>query len=61
MLDTWVTVLVLVSSFNEGPEVKQLSDISEIVINGCLAVILGVNRKVLGVLTDIFFLLEGRL
>ena len=54
MLDTWVTVLILVSYFNEGTEVKQLSDISEIVINGCN---LGVNRKVLGVLTVSFFLL----
>jgi hypothetical protein len=58
MLDRWVTVHILVSSFNEGPEVKQLSDISEIAIKGCVAVILGVNRKVLGVLTVGLFLVE---
>jgi len=40
MIDTWVTVLLLVSSFKEGPEVKQFSGVSEIVINGCIAVIL---------------------
>jgi hypothetical protein len=45
MIDTWVTVLILVSSFNEGPEVTQLSGFSEIAINGWVAVILGVNRK----------------
>jgi len=43
MIDTWVTVLILVSSFNEGPEVKQHSGISEIAINDCVAVIFGVN------------------
>jgi hypothetical protein len=48
-----------VSCFNEGPEVKQLSGVSEIVINGCVAVILVVNRKVMEVLTASFFLLEG--
>ena len=55
-MDTWVAVLILVSSFNEGSEVKQLSDVSEIVINGCVAVILGVNRKVMGVLAVSFSL-----
>ena len=33
MLDMWITVLILVSCFNERPEVKQLSDISDFVIN----------------------------
>jgi len=51
MLDTLVTVLILLSSFNEGPEVKQLSGVSEIVISGCVAVILGVYRKIMGGLT----------
>jgi len=60
LLDTWVTVLILVSSFNEVPEVKQLSGVFEIAINGCIAVILGVDRKVMGDLTVSFFLLEGR-
>jgi hypothetical protein len=59
MIDTLVTVLILVSSFSDGPEVKQLSGVYEIVINGCIAVILGVNRKTMGVLTVTFFLLEG--
>jgi hypothetical protein len=45
MIDTWVTVLVFVSSFSEGPEVKQLSGVSEIVINGCIAVILTKIKK----------------
>jgi hypothetical protein len=49
-----------VSSFNEVPEVKQLSGVFEIAINGCIAVILGVDRKVMGDLTVSFFLLEGR-
>jgi hypothetical protein len=53
---TWVTVLILVSSFNGGPEVKQLSGVSEIVINGCIAFILGVNRRSMGVLAVTFFL-----
>jgi hypothetical protein len=43
-----VTMLILVSSFNEGPEVKQLSGVSEIVIKVCITVILDVNRKILG-------------
>jgi hypothetical protein len=47
-----------VTSFNEGPEVKQLSCVSEIAINGCVAVILGVNRKVVGDLTVSLFLVE---
>ena len=56
----WVTVLILMASFNERPEVKQLSDVFEIVINGSIAVILGVNRKVIGVLTvNLFCLKEG--
>jgi len=60
MLDMWVTVLILMASFNERPEVKQLSDVFEIVINGSIAVILGVNRKVIGVLTvNLFCLKEG--
>ena len=58
MIDTLVTVLILLSSFNEGPEVKQLSSVSVI---GCIAVILGVNRKILGDLTMSFHLLEERL
>jgi hypothetical protein len=45
MIDLWVTALIMVSSFNEGPEVKQLSGVSEIVIKCCIAVILGVNGK----------------
>jgi len=44
-------VLILVSSFNEGPEEKQHSGVSEIAINGWV----GVNRKVVGVLTVRFF------
>jgi hypothetical protein len=60
MIDTWVTVLILVPSFNEGPDLKQLFGVSEIAINGCVAVILGVNRKIVGDLTVSFFLLEGR-
>jgi hypothetical protein len=58
MIDTLVTVLILVSSINEGPEVKQHSGVFEI---GCIAVILGVNRKIVGDLSVSFFLLEGRL
>jgi len=54
-MDAWVTVLILLSFFNEWPEVKQLSDISAIAINGCVAVILGVNRKVIGLLTVSLF------
>ena len=61
MIGTWVTVLILVSSFSEGPEVKQLSGFCDIVINGCVAVILGVNRRIMEVLTVTFFLVEGRL
>ena len=56
-----VTVLIVMLSFNEGPDVKQLSCVSEIAINGCVAVILGVNRKVVGVLTVGLFLVERRL
>jgi hypothetical protein len=37
---------------------KKLSDFSEI---GCIAVILGVNRKIVVNLTVSYFLLEGRL
>jgi len=55
MMDTLVTVLILLSYFNEWLEVKQLSDISAIAINGCVAVILCVNRKVIGVLTVSLF------
>ena len=54
MLDTWVTVLILVSSFNEGPEVKQLSGVSEISINGWATLILVVRRKLMGGLTVSF-------
>jgi len=54
-------VFIIVTSFNEGPEVKQLSCVSEIAINGFVAVILGINRKVVEVLTVRLFLLEGRL
>jgi hypothetical protein len=49
------------SSISEGPEMKQLSGVSEIVINGCIAAILGVNRKIVGKLNVSFCLLEGRL
>ena len=51
-------MLVIVFSFNEGPKVKQLSGVSEMSINGCVAVILGVRKKVLVVLIVGFFLLE---
>jgi len=61
MIDTWVTVLILVSSFNEGPEVKLLSGVSEIVINGCIDFILDINRKIVGDLTVSFFSLKGKL
>jgi hypothetical protein len=61
MIDTWVTVLILLSSFNGGPEVKQLSGYSEIVIKGCIAVILGVNRKIMGDLTVSFCWVEGNI
>jgi hypothetical protein len=47
-----------VSSFNERPELKQLSGFSEIIINGCVAVILGVNRKVVTDVAVGFFSLE---
>ena len=58
MVDTWVTVLKLVFSINEGPEFEQIPGFSEILINGCAAVVLGVNRKILGDLTVGFFFLE---
>ena len=45
MIDTLVTLSILVSNFNEGPEAKQLSGVSDTIINGCVAVILGVNKK----------------
>jgi hypothetical protein len=61
MIDTLVTVLILVSAISEGPEVKLLSGVSDTIINGCVAVILGVNRKIVGDLTVSFCLLEGRL
>jgi hypothetical protein len=61
MTDEWVIVLMLVTSFNGGPEVTQLSGVSEIAINGSVAVILGVNRNVASDLTVRFFLMEGRL
>jgi hypothetical protein len=60
MTDTWVTVRILASFFNGGPEVKQLSGVSEIVIYVCVAVILGVSRKIVEVLI-VFFLIEERL
>jgi hypothetical protein len=41
--------------------VKQFSGASDIVINGCKAVILGVNRKIMGDLTVSFFLLQEKL
>ena len=61
MLDTWVTMLVLVSSFNEWQEVKERTGVSEIAINGYIALNVGDNRKVIGVLTVRFFLLVGRI
>jgi len=45
MIDALVTLLILVSAISEGPEVKQLSGVSDTIINGCVAVILGVNKK----------------
>jgi len=54
MIDTWVITLILVFSFNGGPEVKQLSG----VVNSCVAVILGVNRKIMGELTVNFCWVE---
>jgi hypothetical protein len=48
-----------VSSFSEGPGVKQLSGVSVMVINGRIAVILGVNRKNVADMTVIFFSLGG--
>jgi hypothetical protein len=45
MIDALVTVLILVSAISEGPEVKQLSGLSDTIINGCVAVILGVNKN----------------
>jgi len=55
MIDTLVTVLILVSSFNERSEVKHLYGVSKIVISGCIAVILGVSRRIMEVLTVTFF------
>jgi hypothetical protein len=55
MTNTWVTVLILSSFFNGRPEVKQLSGVSEIVIHRCVAVILGVSRKILEVLIVFFW------
>jgi hypothetical protein len=55
--NTLVTVLTLVSSFNERPKEKQHYDVSEIVINDHVAVISGVNRKIMIDLTVSFFLL----
>jgi hypothetical protein len=49
-----------VFSIIEGPEMRQLSGFSEIVIKCCIAVILGVKRKIVGDLNVGFFLLEGR-
>jgi hypothetical protein len=61
VIGTLVTVLILVSSFSEEPEVKQLSGVSEIVINGFIAVILSVNRNIVGDMTVSFCRVEGRL
>jgi hypothetical protein len=61
MIDTLVTVLILVPSISERPEVKKLSGVSEIVIKGCIASILNVNKKIVGKLNVSFCLLEGRL
>jgi len=58
MIDTWITVLILASSFNGGQEVKQLPGVCEIVVNSCVAVILGVNRKIMGDLTVNFCWVE---
>jgi len=54
-------MLVLVSSFNEWQEVKERTGVSEIAINGYIALNVGDNRKVIGVLTVRFFLLVGRI
>jgi hypothetical protein len=43
------------------PEFKRLFGVSEIITNGCKAVILGVKRKIMGVLTVSFFLVEESL
>jgi hypothetical protein len=59
MIDACVAVLILLSSFNEGLEVTNISGGSEIVINGNIPVILGLNRKRVGQLTVIFFLLQS--
>jgi hypothetical protein len=61
MIDTLVTVLILMSSFSERPEVKQLSGVSKIIINDCIADIIKENKKIVGDLTVSFCLLEGRL
>jgi hypothetical protein len=61
MIDALVTLLILVSAISERPDVKQLSGVSDTIINGCVAVILGFNRKIVGDLTVSFCLLEGRL
>jgi hypothetical protein len=45
MIDIWVTVLILVSSFNGRPELNKLSGDSEIAIYGCIAFILSVNKS----------------
>ena len=58
MLNALVSVPIIVYSFNERSEVKQLSGVSEIAINGCVDVILGVNRNVVRVLTVSLFLVE---
>ena len=53
-------MFIFVSSSDEVPEVKPLSGASDIAINGCTSVILGVDRTVMEELTVRFFLLEGR-
>jgi len=61
MIDTWVTVLVLVFSFNGISEAKHLTGVSEIVVKSCVAVILGVNRKIMGDLTVNLCWVEGNI
>jgi hypothetical protein len=47
-----------VSSFYERPEVKLPSAFPEIAINGCVAVVFDVSRKMVGELTVRFFSIE---
>jgi hypothetical protein len=48
MIHASVTALILVFCFNEEREVKLLSGYSAIVINGCVAIVFDVNKKIFG-------------